>query len=179
MGFSQSGGVFVNWPYYTTNDSSNLQRFARRRGRSLERPRYYEHRSRSQPPRRNYLPLGREFKEDTFVQTTLDARPTKPKSFQAGNLQIDLVETDSWVPFMRVRPRGAGDDAFLFCGCAREGFFKLRPCSDVTSFILERFNQPTNGAEHSPAGVFMDDRIWLVDHSSGRLRDKMPDISSG
>lgn len=176
MGFSQGDNVFIGWPYFANEEIIMAQKNSRRES-SRKRSRHHQHRSQSLPPRRNYLPTGREFKEDTVIRPISKSESIKPKSFRAGNLLIDVVETDSAVPFMRVRPRVASDDAFLFSPSSHQGFFKLRPCSNMSSYLLEKIGLTTGAEDHSPPGVFMDERIWLVDCASGWLRKKIPEIS--
>lgn len=151
------------------------------RASSRERPPSEENcqRSSSVPPQRNYLPLGREFEEDTVLRDIVWRSSAKTKVFRAGNLLLDVIQTENGVLLMRVRPRGEADDVFLFSSDFSSRFFSLRACSDLSAFHRDRLrcDRVVGEGSHMPTVVYMDKRIWLVHSKSGSLDGHLPDTA--
>ena len=143
----------------------------RRTSRSVEECRRHS----SMPPSRTYQPIGREFMEDTIMRKIGTRSGWCPRTFRAGNLLLDVIWAESGMPFMRVRPREEGVDAFLFSSRRIQGFFRLRQCSDLSAFYHERINRSWQREEGQVSGgVHMDEQIWLVHSRSGSVDGYLP-----
>ena len=167
------------WPCHVMNEDRRRRVYDR--GRALWRMRLSCgeecRRHNSVPPSGTYQPIGREFKEDTIMLKMEVRKGRCTRTLRAGNLLLDVIQAKSGVPFMRVRPRVEGVDVFLFSSRGRQGFFKLRQCSDVSAFYHERINRRWQREEGQvPVGVYMDEQIWLVHSSSGSLDRHLPQV---
>nr|CDS30651.1 E3 ubiquitin protein ligase HECTD1 [Hymenolepis microstoma] len=159
--FEQTGDLFLNWPYFNTNGHMLVER---RRSRSQERrqlsslkngPRRYS----SAPATRTFEPQGEDFMSTTTVHYAMSEEGNYPVAIKVGDILLDLVETPSGTPFMRVCPdhKDPGH-AMLFSACFQQGFYLLNL---------------NGGVVYSDSGLIpvrMDGRNWVVQHLSGVLQ---------
>ncbi|KAH9285088.1 E3 ubiquitin-protein ligase HECTD1 [Echinococcus granulosus] len=159
-----------HWPRFYLDDPT----LERKRPRSMSRRRLdsqpgHRQRASSTPPRRNLQVFGKEFEEYTIIRTDHWKTSKESNVVGAGNLLLDIVQTESGLPLLRVRPKGVSDDAFVFSARPHQGFFKLRPCPDL-AFIIHKIINPLSEAKGSaPIIISMDGRFWVVNSSSGRI----------
>ncbi|VDN97832.1 unnamed protein product [Rodentolepis nana] len=157
--FEQTGDLFLKWPYF---DTSGHMLVERRRSRSQERRQLSSlnngpKRSSSLPAMRTFEPQGEDFQSTTAVHYAKNEE-NYPAVIKVGDILLDLVETPSGTPFMRVCPdhKDAGH-AMLFSACLQQGFYLLNLNDGVV--------YPDSGL----IPVRMDGRNWVVQHLSGVL----------
>lgn len=160
----------MQWPIFYLEDLTTQ----RKRPQSMSRSRsdsqpHHRRRATSAPSRSNLQVPGKEFEEYTRIRTDQWKVPNRPNVVRAGSLLLDIVQTESELPLLRVRPKGVSDDAFLFSARPDQGFFKLRACADVVSISHKIINPLSEAKGPPPIIIGMDGRIWLVNSSSGRI----------
>lgn len=161
--FEQTNDLFREWPYFSTSGHQLLER---RRSRSQERRKLSSleedgpKRSSSVPAMRTFEPQGEEFKVATTVHyAKIEGEENYPVTIKAGDILLDLVETPSGTPFMRVYPdhKEIGH-ALMFSACFQQGFYLLN--------LNENVVYPDSGL----IPVRIDGRNWEVQHLSGVLQ---------
>lgn len=160
FGFEHTGDLFLNWPYFNTCGHMLVER---RRSRSQERRQLSSlkngpKRSSSAPATRTFEPQGEDFKSTTTVHYARSEEEHYPAAIKVGDILLDLVETPSGTPFMRVCPdHKDARHAMLFSACFQQGFYLLNLSGGVV--------YPDSGL----IPVRMDGRNWVVQHLSGVL----------
>ncbi|VDL53198.1 unnamed protein product [Hymenolepis diminuta] len=161
--FEQTNDLFRGWPYFSTSGHQLLER---RRSRSQERRKLSSleedgpKRSSSVPAMRTFEPQGEEFKAATTVHyAKMEGEENYPVTIKARDILLDLVETPSGTPFMRVYPdhKEIGH-ALMFSACFQQGFYLLNLNENVVC--------PDSGL----IPVRIDGRNWEVQHLSGVLQ---------
>ncbi|KAL5964597.1 E3 ubiquitin-protein ligase HECTD1 [Taenia solium] len=176
--FGLSNRGLMQWPPFYVEDPTAQRKRPQSMSRGPDSQPHHRRRAKSAPSRSSLQIPGKEFEEYTRILADQWKMPIQPNVVRAGNLLLDIVQTESELPLLRVRPKGVSDDVFLFSTRQNQGFFKLRACSDVAS-ISHKVIGPLSEAKGSPPIIIgMDSRIWLVNSSSGRILTNLFDEDS-
>ncbi|KAM7535158.1 hypothetical protein Aperf_G00000103178 [Anoplocephala perfoliata] len=166
--FGQTGDLFQSRPFSNDNGYPLMER---KRSWSLvhkSSPRDPPRRNSSVPPIRAFQPVGEEFKAFTVVRDAKDTKHSHLKPVKVGDLVLDVTETLSGTPLMRVHCNDrSAKEVFMFSACSRQGFFKLD--IETKSKLPQSHNT-----------VLMDHTFWKVIHLSGPLEEEfhLPQINS-
>ncbi|VDM35579.1 unnamed protein product, partial [Hydatigera taeniaeformis] len=172
--FDLTNEVIQQWSdFYVEEPTTQRKRPQSLCRRRLDAHSNHRRRATSAPPRSKPLVPGKEFEEYTRIRTDLWKMSKQLGVVRAGNLLLDIVETESDLLLLRVRPKGAGDDVFLFSSRQNQGFFKLRACYGLATILHESIDPPSEAEGPTPTIIGMDDRFWLINSSSGPIQEDL------
>lgn len=118
-----------SWPnhYYAASHPRLAQKRPRSESRG-RRPNAKPQRASSLPPRRIFHLPDDHCRSDFTIKSSTTTRHI-PGVVCAGNLFLDVVESEDGMTFLRVRPSSTSsehsNEMFLFSGCPKEGFMHV------------------------------------------------------